>query len=164
MNAAGVYATRSSRDGKYYCGAVLADLPDYDASADCDCRQRTKASGRCAFYINESGERVGCNCRFCMALDLEALEEKLGRPVGPRTLVNGVGVASLAVPKPNLGLGPKLFEFHCGQKYESVSSKKTRVCLPADSSSSSSRKGTCEACSHLNENYIARNYTGLVSG
>lgn len=93
-NAASRVARLNSSNGKFYCECVLADLPSGSRSdayaavySDCDCRTHSRASGTCPAYTNNAGRVVGCNCRHCMALDLECS----GGPVEPGTLVNRAG-------------------------------------------------------------------------
>lgn len=129
--------------GKHYCYKRIAYPPHADPENDCRCREHT--GGVCAPFA-KNGKVGGCNCRHCMALDVEELKRqpRSSGSANAWTLVNWKG-------RPSEGFfsGP-FVKFYCG----------ARLCGGSLCSAATGNK--CHSCGHLTQNWSTRGYSVLM--
>lgn len=140
--------------GKHYCGRRLATVHGYRRGNDCDCQRENNAAGVCRPFTNLYGERVGCNCRSCMELDIEHCvypntHQKFG------TLLNMNGYISEVHQKRSKIWNTITHSFHCRRQFIDKNLKE-RVCAKSE--------GTCSACKHLKRNWLTRGYAEALRG
>lgn len=143
-NAAGANAKKHPSIGKYFCYTVVSYPRGVNPQDDCSCRR--KVGSVCAPYTKKNGSERGCNCRYCMALDVADLKRRPGSNVTAAVLVNRKGRPSESRISAN---GHR--KFHCGAKL-----RFGRKCSAVTGS-------RCRSCEHLINNWEARGYRVIQS-